>query len=146
MHGSLDIIWSLIFYFFINLYFCQCEQTFLFVLNASSCFASEWMTLTSRWVEILHLFIYIGIFLIIINYYLSTRNNINTMFHKKYTKAFEPKWVNPNDIQYGVNSLWLGGFLILLWFSKFQIIHLKIESLLRTKKKQIWNENKKYLD
>ena len=27
-------------------------------------------------------------------------------------EASEPKWVNPNDIQYGVNSLRLGGLHI----------------------------------
>ena len=35
-----------------------------------------------------------------------------------YMKASEPQWVNPNDIQYGVNPLRLGGLQIILIFLK----------------------------
>ena len=31
-----------------------------------------------------------------------------------YVEAFEPKWVNPIDIQYGVNSLRLGDLHVVI--------------------------------
>ena len=40
-------------------------------------------------------------------------------------RAFDPKWVNPNDIQYGVISLRLGGFHIAVNITKFENLPYK---------------------
>ena len=42
-----------------------------------------------------------------------------------YLETSEPKWVNPNGVQYGVNSLSLGG--LYLWISKMWKVGGKIK-------------------
>ena len=45
-----------------------------------------------------------------------------------YMDASDPKWVNPNDIQHGVNSLWFGGLEMYFTTKMFYILYILMKA------------------
>ena len=61
-------------------------------------------------------------------------------------EASKPKWVNSNDIQYGVNSLSLGGLHIVLWKTHAASHAIEVNNIISWQIQYKFNLREKRLD